>query len=369
MAESGQEKTEEATQKRRIDSRKRGSVAKSVDLTNALVMCAMLAVLPSTIALMGNSFMTMIKGGLESIPVDGSFQHILRYTSQLLRVGMLPLGIILACAMVVGLVSNFAQVGFTLSPEAMIPNFKKLNPFAGVKNFVSFNNLFTGMKAFAKAGLFAFLAYLSISANWNRLGNLSQLGAAPALAVIGELLRAIAVKIAIAWIAIAAIDYIVQRKQYEKNIRMTKEEVKREYKESESNPEMKAQRIRRMRRLIRSRMRQAIQSADVIVTNPTHFSVAIKYEAGKGAPTVVAKGQDFLAFKIREFAKEYEVPIVPNPPLARALYRQCEIGDYVPRELFQPVAEVLAYVYKTLKQVRANSPKTTAPFADRSSVN
>ena len=354
MAEnSGQERTEEATPKRKLDARKKGSVAKSVDLTNALVMCAMLVVLPSAISMMATSFKSIIKGGIMSIPADGSYQHILRYSTQLLQTAAPPLLMIMGCAMGVGLVSNFAQVGFVISPESMVPNFKKLNPLAGVKNFVGFNNLFTGMKAFAKAGLFAFLAYLAISANWNRLGNLSQLGAGQAIAVVAELIRAIAVKIAIAWIAIAAIDYFVQRKQYEKNIRMTKEEVKREYKEAESNPEMKAQRMRRMRKLIRSRMKQAVQTADVIVTNPTHYSVAIRYEAGKGAPTVVAKGKDHLAFKIREFAKEFEVPIVPNPPLARALYRQCEIGDYVPRELFQPVAELLAYVYKTLKQVRA----------------
>ena len=134
---------------------------------------------------------------------------------------------------------------------------------------------------------------------------------------------------------------------------MTKEELKQEFRQNEQSPELRAAIAQKRRRLLRGRMANAVKTADVIITNPTHFSIAVKYEQGQmHAPQVVAKGADVLAFKIRELAKDSRIPIVPNAPLARQLYKRCEVGDYVPRELFQAVAEVLAYVYATLKQVR-----------------
>ena len=352
MAESAGEKTEEATPKRRQEARSKGSVAKSVDLTNACVMVAMLLLLPTAFSMMGMSFLNLVRGGYHEIPTDLSFQHIAPYFSSLMWSALPPFLMILGVAMTVGLVSNFAQVGFILSPEAMTPNLQKINPAKGIKNLFSASGLFTGVKALLKAGIFAYLAYSAIVSNWTMLGNLSQLTPIASLCIIGGLIKAIAVRIIIAWGAIAAIDYFIQKKQLDKNLKMSKDEVKQEFKSTESNPEMKGARIRKMRRMIRGNLKKSVESADVIVTNPTHFSVAIKYEKGKHAPTVVAKGQDLLAFRIREFAKEFEIPIVPNPPLARALYKQCEVGDYVPRELFQSVAEVLAYVYKTLKNIR-----------------
>lgn len=355
MAESSAEKTEDATPKRRREARKKGSVAKSVDLTNALAMLALIIAAPSAVSMMGTTFMNLVKAGYKQFPTELTINSMKPIMAQLLSAGAPPLAAIMGCAMTVGVAVNFAQVGFIVSGESMIPNFQKLNPIKGLKQMFSMSGSFNAVKAFAKAGLFGYLAYTTIVANWTKLGTLALVTPANSMATIGDLILQIAKKIAMTWVVIAAIDYFIQRKQLDKNLKMTKEEVKQEFKESESNPEMKGKRLQRMRKMIRSNTRKAVQTADVIVTNPTHYSVAIRYEKGKVAPTVVAKGKDYAAFKIREFAKEFEIPIVPNPPLARALYRQCEIGDYVPRELFQSVAEVLAYVYKTIKQVRIAS--------------
>jgi len=170
---------------------------------------------------------------------------------------------------------------------------------------------------------------------------------------VGTLLRSIVIKVAISWLVLAAIDYFFQRKQVDKQLKMTKEEIKQEMKQAETSPELKAAQHRRRRQLSKGRMMQSVKKADVIITNPTHYAIALSYDSDKHtAPVVVGKGVDILAAKIREVAAENRVPIVPNPPLARALYKQCEIGDPVPKDLFQPVAEVLAYVYKTLKRIK-----------------
>jgi flagellar biosynthetic protein FlhB len=166
-------------------------------------------------------------------------------------------------------------------------------------------------------------------------------------------IREIGLKVGFVWLGLAGLDYFLQRKQTDKQLRMTKEEVKQEMKEMEGSPELRAAIAQRRRKLSR-RMMQAVKTADAVITNPTHYAIAIKYETGKmHAPQVVAKGVDLIALRIREVAKESKVPIVPNPPLARQLYKKCELGDYVPRELFQAVAEVLAYVYKTLRGMSA----------------
>jgi flagellar biosynthesis protein FlhB len=185
------------------------------------------------------------------------------------------------------------------------------------------------------------------------LVGLGRLGAPQAAAVIGGLAHTVLLRVGIVWLVIAAVDYFFQRKEVDKQLMMTKDELKREMKEQEGSPEVKAAQYRRRRQLAKGSLASKLKSADVVVTNPTHFAVAIAYERSKmHAPMVVAKGQDYLALRIREFAKDLEVPVVENPPLARQLYRTCEVGDPVPRDLFGPVAEVLAYVYQTLRRVK-----------------
>lgn len=354
MAESGgQERTEEATPKRKRDARRKGTVARSVDLTGSLALAASVIVIPSAIGSMCNGFMAGMRSALTDLPHTMDFGVLGSYCARTVTPALPGLAMLIFTIMIVGVVSNVAQVGFVISGEALQPSFAKINPFEGFKRLFSSRAAFDAAKASLKAGLFGYIVWSSISANWSNLMGLSWLSPQAAIAMVGLLLRSIVIKVVVAWVVLAAVDYFFQRKQVDKQLRMTKEELKQEMKNAETSPELKAAQHRRRRQLSKGRMKQAVQTADVIVTNPTHYAVAISYQSDKhSAPVVVAKGVDILAARIREIAGESKVPIVPNPPLARALYAKCEIGDPVPKELFQPVAEVLAYVYKTLKRIK-----------------
>jgi flagellar biosynthetic protein FlhB len=353
MAETSQERTEQATDKRKREARKKGTVAKSVDLNHAASTIALLMTLPLALSKLASAMLGTMRFALANPTEDPSFSG-LQHRFLTCLVPVLPgIAIIMAVAVGVALVSNFAQVGLVFSPEALAPNFAKMNPLEGFKRMLSSRGAFETGKAALKAILFGYLAYSAIMSRWSDVSHLGFLNTMGGLQAIGEIMRTMALRIAIVWAILAGADYYFQRKQTNKGLMMSKQEVKQEHKESEGSPEVKMARHRRRHKLRRQRMRQAVQAADVVVTNPTHFAVAIQYSPTKGhAPIVVAKGQDLVAARIREFAKEAKVPIVANPPLARALHKQCEVGDFVPRELFQAVAEVLAYVYKTLGRVR-----------------
>lgn len=354
MAEmTGQERTEEATPRKRQQARRKGTVAKSHDLTSAAVTVALLLVMPFALGNLGSAFQWTIRKGFSNIPQSVDSNTVGRYMLGTLQQPLLAFVPILAVAMIVGVAMNFAQVGFVLSGETLTPNLNKINPLSGIKRLFSATAAVDGVKALLKSLLFSYLAWTAIQSQWASIISLGTSGPYGTVVVIGGLLHQIFLRIAIAWMVLAGLDYFFQKKQVDKQLMMTKQELKQEMKEMETSPEVKGAMARRRRALSKARMMEAVKSADVIVTNPTHFSVAIKYETGKMyAPQVVAKGQDLIALKIREIAKEHRVPIVPNPPLARQLYRQCEIGDFVPRDLFQAVAEVLAYVYRTVKKMR-----------------
>lgn len=353
MADTAQERTEQATPRRRLDARRKGTVARSAELNNAVVLCALLFVLPFALGNLGHAFLQAVGFGLREIPRQADLANIGNYTLAILWPCVTALVPIIAVAMLVGVAANFAQVGFVLSGEALSPKLDKLNPINGFKRLFSWAGTLEGAKAALKSFLFGWLAWTSVRASWPELIGLGYKSPTALLGVVGELIRSICIKVGIAWIILAAIDYFFQRARTNKQLMMTKEELRQEMKEAETSPELKNQQARRRNKLAKGRMIDNVKTADVIITNPTHYAIAIKYEHGTmSAPVVVAKGVDYLAQKIREVAGENRVPMVPNPPLARALYKKCEIGDNVPRELFQAVAEVLAYVYRTLKQVR-----------------
>jgi flagellar biosynthetic protein FlhB len=354
MPESAQERTEEATPRRRLQARRKGTVTRSNDLNGALVLLAIILVLPAAISRLGGGFMSSMSIGFRTIPPDLQPGSVTHYVAGVLQPALVGLAMIAGAAMMVGLAANFAQVGFVMSGEALTPSLAKLNPFEGLKRLFSLRATFEGLKATAKFTVFMWLGWTAIQSSWPQIVHLGYMTPLASLTAIGMIIRSVALRIAFVWLFMAALDYFFQRKQVDKQLRMTKEELKQEMKEAETSPELKAAQAARRRRLSKGRMADAVRDADVVVTNPTHYAVAIKYEVGKShAPTVVAKGVDFMAAKIREVASEGRVPIIPNPPLARALYKKCDIGDYVPRELFQAVAEVLAFVYKTIKNVRA----------------
>lgn len=353
MSSDGQEKTEEATQRRKMEARRNGQVAKSTDLVGALIMIAMVMTLPGLFGTLGQGFLQSVRASFGSLPTDASFATLGRAAMTSAAPAIPALMYLLLIAMAVGVFANVAQTGLLMSAKAITPSLGKLNPMSGIKRMLSARGAVDAGKALVKLLLFGYLAYTSIASNWGAFANLGRVGQAGALSLVGGLLHSVAIKVVIAWAVLAAIDAFFQRKQMDKQLRMSKDEVKQEHKEMEGSPEVKAARYQRRRKLMKMRTREAVKTADVIVTNPTHYAIAIKYEPDKShAPIVVAKGVDNMAAKIREFAKESRVPIVPNPPLARALYKQCEVGDFVPRELFQAVAEVLAYVYRVLKKVK-----------------
>ncbi|MBS1716369.1 MAG: flagellar biosynthesis protein FlhB [Armatimonadetes bacterium] len=351
--ESSQERTEDATPRRRSQARKKGTVAKSQDLTSASVVFTATMVAPSAFGMLHNGFSRAFAMSLAA-QSDLTTNTLRDLVINIMMLSLPGLALLIGSCMVVGIAVNLAQVGFVFSGEALTPSFAKLNPLNGLKRLFSFTAGFEGIKALLKSFLFGLVLWGAMRNSWNELAGLGAMTTVAALSVIGSLLHSIAIRISLIWLILAAVDYFVQRRQVNKQLKMTKYEVRQEYKEMETSPELKMAMSRRRQQLKKMRTADAVESANVIVTNPTHYAVALRYDPEKhGAPEVVAKGVDFMAAKIREFATEYGVPIVPNPPLARALYRQCDIGDYVPRELFQAVAEVLAYVYQVLKAPQA----------------
>lgn len=348
----GQERTEEATPRRKEDARKKGTVAKSNDLIGAALLFVTIGTLPVALSGFGDG----IRIGLQNLaraPFSSDPQMIQRTATQIAQPMIAGILFFFGALMIGGLVMNVAQVGFRLTPELLQPDLNKLNPLQGLQRILSRRAAFEGFKAVAKATLFGFIAYRAVASQWDGIIGLAWLAPPAALAKIGTLLLTIAKEVGMAWLTLAALDYLFQRKQVDRQIKMTKDELKREMKEQEGSPELKGERMRRARRLSQGRGLKMVKEADVIITNPTHYAIAVKYDRSEMyAPMVVAKGVDHMAFKIRELAKEAKVPLVENPPLARALYKQCEIGDFVPRDLFQAVAEVLAYVYKSLQNLR-----------------
>ena len=354
MPDTAQERTEEATPRKREKARKQGTVARSNDLNGAVVTLALLLVLPSVGVGLGQAFVDVMHRGVGQMPTELSFGRILQHGWSLLWPSIAAFLPLVGTAMFVGIACNFAQVGFVLSPEAIAPKLSKLNPHTGFTRLFSVTASVDAIKATLKMGLFTYIAWHTAASHWDVFLRLGALTPTAALGAAAEIIRQILLRVAIAWLVLAAMDFLFQRKQVSKQLRMTKEELKQEYKEMESSPELKAAMSQRRRKLLKGRMADAVRSADVVVTNPTHFAVAIQYDPAKMfAPQVVAKGQDYLALKIREIAADGKVPIVANPPLARQLYKQCEVGDFVPRELFQAVAEVLAYVYRTIRKMQS----------------
>jgi flagellar biosynthetic protein FlhB len=356
MQADAQEKTEEATPRRRQEARRKGTVARSTDLTGALVLLALAIVLPSAFGIAGGGLVEGLNQGLARIPSTLDLPAAARFAWAVTGPAMAGLAMIAGVAMIVGVAVNFVQVGFVLSLQPMNPTYEKIDPLQGMKRLLSARSLFEGGKTVVKGLLFGGIAFHAIYTRWPDILSMGALEPLGAVAVLGSVLQTVLVRVGIAWLALAAVDYLFQRKQTEKQLLMSKQELRQEMKEQEGSPELKAAQSQRRRKLSRGRLADKVKGADVVVVNPTHYALAIQYDRSKmAAPVVVAKGTDYLAVRIRELAAEHRVPIVPNPPLARALYKRCEVGDPVPRELFQAVAEVLAYVYRTVKGVRAGA--------------
>ncbi len=254
---------------------------------------------------------------------------------------------VIGVAMVVGVVVNLLQVGVTFTAEPLAPNWARLNPVAGFTRLFSRRAFVDSVKTLLKVLLIGWLTFSAVRADAAMLLRTSEIDPLMVMMLVGQLLYKMAWRVGLAMLVLALLDYGFQRWEYEKSLRMTKEEVKQEMKQTEGDPQVKSRIRARQQAIARRRMMQAVPKADVVVTNPTHYAVALQYDAQKmAAPTVVAKGMNLIAWRIREIAQRHGVPIVENPPLAQSLYRTVDIGEQIPPELYQAVAEVLAYVYR-----------------------
>lgn len=352
MAEDdGQERTESATDKRREEARKKGQVPKSRELVSVAVLIGSLLVLYYTGGRMFNGLAELMRDTFK----NAATLQITRDTVPIMFASIsyksfIILAPLMITVAVLGVASNVAQFGFLFTTESLSPKFSRINPIEGMKRIFSRQAVVELLKAILKIGLVGIIAYYTVKKEFYRIPSLVEMDVRGILIYGGAVSFRILVNSGVAIFVLAVLDYAFQRWDFEKSIRMTKEEIRQEMKEMDGNPQIKS-RIRSLQReAARKRMMEAVPTADVIVTNPTHIAVAIKYEAGSRAPVVVAKGAGFIAAKIKEIAREHKVMVMENKPLARAMYKMVDIGKEIPSELYQAVAEILAYVYKLKKR-------------------
>ncbi len=342
------EKTEPATPKRRQEARSKGNVAKSEDLNTAMLMLfgtvliyflggAMVWDIQDTMSLLfRNPFYENFNvNTLHSLLVEISSKH---------SKTVLP---IMGGFMVIGIISSYSQVGFNFAPKALMPDFKKLDPIKGLKGLVSKRALVRLATAIVKLSIMAVVAYLSIRKDIEPLLELVSMGIEGIFSSASSLIFGLVLKITIILLILALFDLMYQRWQYKKDLMMSKYEVKQESKQREADPLIKSKIKSMQREMSKKRMMEAIPEADVVVSNPTHYAIALKYDVTKmNAPKVVAKGLDFIALKIIEIAREHNIPVVEDRILARILHNTLEIDSEIPPKLYQAVAKVLSYVYQ-----------------------
>lgn len=347
---AGGEKTEAPSDYRKEKAREEGQVAKSVEINTAFLIVGLFFALKMTASFMYKNLIKVINQNFVLIESpDGIFtpsaasKWITRSFGDILFTA-LP---IFAVAMVLGLVANIIQVGWKPTSKALMPKFNRLNPIEGMKRIFSKKAFLELFKSLGKFALIAFVIYTAIADEIIAMVNLVNVEANEAMIYIGKVAISLGIKVGAFFTIIAVIDYVFQRRELMKNLRMSKQEVKEEYKQLEGDPNIKQQRRNKQRQMSMSRMMQDVKTADVIITNPTHFAVAIKYDRDDPRPPyVVAKGQDYMAQRIKDIAREEKIEIVENKPLARTLYATVDVGESIPEELYQSVAEVLAFVYK-----------------------
>lgn len=347
------EKTEKATPKKRQDSRKKGQVAKSQDVNTAFVLLAVFLFLffagsylkDILFYIFTHSFNDFMMMPLTEANIQMIFLDILKEL-------MLFLGPIMLIALTACVAANFMQVGVLFSTEAIQPKLEKLDPIKGFKRIFSMRAIVELLKSILKI---AFVGLAAFAILWIRIDEiliLSQKSVGAALATIASLTVQMGLIASAALLFLSVLDYLYQKYDFEKNIRMSKQDVKDEHKNIEGDPLIKSKIKQRQREMAMRRMMQEVPKADVVITNPTHYAIALSYDETRGdAPIVVAKGVDFVAQKIKLIAKDHDVIAVENRPLARALYGQAEIGDAIPEEFFKAVAEILAYVYRIKNKI------------------
>lgn len=350
----GGEKTEPATDKKLKDAREEGKVAKSKELTSSFDLIVLFLCLKIFVSYVGESLIgiiTYVYSGMADFlrqnQMSMSSIAVSSFMMQMILRWMLIVLPFFLFGVVVTLLISIIQVGWKVSTKPMQPKFDKFNPINGFKRIFSAQSLFELLKSFVKIGLIGLVAYLSIKNHDTTIFILYEMPLNQAIALVGSIILDTGLYISLVYLIVGISDYIYQKHKFNEDMKMTKQEVKDEYKNTEGDPQIKGRQKQRMREASQRRMMQDVPKADVVITNPTHIAVALKYDSEvSSAPIVVAKGADFVAQKIKEVAKESNISIVENKPLARMLYSNVEIGSEIPPELYQAVAEVLATIYR-----------------------
>ena len=350
-ADSG-EKTEDATPKKKSESKKKGQVAKSKEisstatlLTSILLMIMLGAYildnLKAILILFLNNYLTFTL-------TDYTFKTVLLVSIMKFGILILP---IMVPIMITGIIASLMQSGFIFTGEPLKPDLKKLDPISGFKKIFSMRSVVDLLKNLAIVTAISVIAYNFVKGNYLDIMTYGSLKIEAVLGVFGSLVVGIFFKIAIFMLIISIIDFSYQKYKHNKELKMSVQEIKEEYKQQEGDPQIKSKIRQKQREMASSRMMQQVPDATVVITNPTHLAIAIKYEqGGEGAPIVVAIGADNVAIKIKEVASENDIPIIENKPLARLIYKELDIGSEIPADMYQAVAEILALVYKLKKK-------------------
>lgn len=354
MADNDQEKTEQPTLRKREQVREEGRVAVSKELATFFLIFGALVVFYFSGVWMATASAEFMKSSFASMPRELGPKEIMELSwtvSYKFFLIALPVFFI----PVFGAAAYVLQNGVMFTGKSLAPDINKINPVEGFKRIFSLNSVAELLKSLVKVFVLGFVVYQAVADEWRNMPFLADAEVTTSLSYIGSVTLKIMWRTVWVLAAIAALDYLFQRWNFERSLRMTKEEVRQEARELEGDPLVKARIKSVQRELARRRMMQDVPSADVVVTNPTHLAVALKYDRNRAsAPVVVAKGANLIAQKIRELAREHGVPVVENKPLARALYRDVEIGKAIPAALYRAVAELLAYVYRLKSRVRTN---------------
>lgn len=347
MADENQERTEEATPKRRSESKDKGQVAKSRDLSSVAILGAALIYFYFNASDMLKKIMTLLSKYLHrASSMSFSPNDMTALGAELTMQFFYILYPLMLTVVIASLFSNILQTGFIFSAEAIVPKLSKIDPIKGLKNLLGTRSIVEFIKNIFKVTIVSLVAYLSVKSNLHQVIPLMNQDLWQIFSFIGRNSFIIIANVCLLLIIVAVLDFAYQRWEHEKSIKMSKQEVKEENKQSEGDPLIKG-RIRRLQRdAARKRMMASVPKADVVITNPTHIAIAIRYDSDKMmAPVVLAKGMDFIAEKIKEVARAHNVPVVENKLVAQVLYKLVDIDGMIPENLYRAVAEILAYVY------------------------
>jgi flagellar biosynthetic protein FlhB len=337
-------KTEKPTPKKIKDSRKKGQVGKSPEVSAWLTTFAMTLLLPWTFS-RAQELLYDITSKMAGLIADPDAGRALALWGEGVRGALIAVAPMALALMVLGVLANLAQVGLVLSPQVFKPKFKQLNPLPGLKRMVGAKSAWTACKEVIKLVLLSAVAYQALSDFIPLLVNPGGLALTTVMSSVAETSMSFLRNAAGLGLLLAAADYAMQKRQHLNDLKMSKQDIKDEFKQADGDPQMKGMIRERQLRMSRNRMMASVATADVVLVNPTHVAVALRYDPLGGAPRIVAKGSGVVAGKIRERAEEHRVPMVRDVPLARALHKACEVGDEIPAEMYTAVARVLAFIF------------------------